>query len=443
MIEEMNESRTTIMLSNWNKRIVLGTCCIMFLSLYAPYVRVFTYAYQIAVLGFIFLVARKNIASAIIPLVVLTTTRDYIAVSVSESFSAYYGINGIILLGIMLIMCFVFLYKSHFKISNEKSSLMIMMFGMQMLLSSIFAVSKEEYGQFFIAICVMYMIMPYIIESDEDVLISRIAFAIAGFFMAVGILPYIVDYTALSEYATFINGNSLLVDRNYQSLFIMICVLQTIVLLIENGKSIKWFVKVGLIVTILADLFIVVAGASRSAIVTLVSAGLVYLLVNRKNATGSITFLLIAGIAIIVAFQLGVFDIVLERFQASDVSSGNGRLVIWKRFIDSYCDGNLITWLFGRGLVGRVYTNTVAHNVFISILFCFGIFGLTLYAGNIITTIANCIKTEHSNELIALIPTLIMCCTLEPYYRIEYAIYIPLVSSMATYYVKRRKIDEF
>ena len=144
-----------------------------------------------------------------------------------------------------------------------------------------------------------------------------------------------------------------------------------------------------------------------------------------------------------VAFQKGLFDVVLARFNASDVSSGNGRLVYWQRYIDSYCDGNIITWFFGRGLVGMVYANNVAHNVFVSILFCFGIVGIVLFVGNIITTIINCLKTKHTSELIVLIPLLVMCCTLEPYYRIECAIYIPGVSSTAVYYLKRRKKYEF
>lgn len=441
-MNEMNDNRNDIVISESNKRIIIATCLLMIFSMYAPYVRILTYIYQIAVLAFILFVAKKNVASAIFPLIILTTTRDYIAVSVSESFTAYYGINGIILIGIMLAISLMFLVKRHFTIPNIKSSLLLVVFGMQMLLSRVIAVCAEEYGQFFIGICMMYMIIPFIIDSYEDILMSRIAFCVAGLFMAIGVLPYIVNYSALSSYTAFINGNSLLVDRNYQSLFIMICVLQTLVLLIEGGCHFKWYIKVSFFIVIIVDLFIVIAGGSRSAILTLVAAGIVYLLVNRKNTNRFFTFLLLASIAVIVAFQMGLLDTILERFQATDVSSGNGRIIIWQKFIDSYYDGNIFTWIFGRGLVGRVYTNTVAHNVFISILFCFGIFGIVLYVGNIISTVVSCMKSNHSNELIVLVPMLIMCCTLEPYYRIEGALYISLISSIATFYMRRRQIDE-
>ena len=67
-----------------------------------------------------------------------------------------------------------------------------------------------------------------------------------------------------------------------------------------------------------------------------------------------------------------------------------------------------------------------------------GIVGGILYLGNIAATVCNCIKTHHANELIILIPILIMCCTLEPYYRIECAVYIPLVSSASVYYLRSR-----
>ena len=440
-MRKLAEGKSSIQLSNLNKKVIIITCLFMVISLYAPYIRAFTYIYQIAVLTFIFLVARKNIGSCIVPLVLLTVTRDYIAASISASFSSSYGINGRILVGIMLIIIFLFLYKRHYKIDSTKSSLMMLLFGLQMMLSQFFAVSLEEYGEFFCGICLMYMIFPYIIDSDEDIIISRLTFAIAGFFMAIGILPYILNYTDLSAYTTFINGNSLLVDRNYQSLFIMLCVLQTIVFLIENGNTLAWIIKIAVVVIIIADVAIVVAGGSRSAIITTIAAIIIYLIINKKNISKSLVFLLIVGLVGIIAFQMGLFDVVIERFHASDVSSGNGRFDIWERFIVSYCDGNIISWLFGRGLVGRVYTDNAAHNVYISILFCFGIVGIILYLGNIFITIHNCIKTKHANELIVLVPILIMCCTLEPYYRIECAIYIPLVSSTAVYYLRRKRYE--
>ena len=214
--------------------------------------------------------------------------------------------------------------------------------------------------------------------------------------MAIGILPYIINYADLSAYTTFINGNSLLVDRNYQSLFIILCVLQTIVFLIENGNTLAWIIKIAVVVIIIADVAIVVAGGSRSAIITTIAAIIIYLIINKKNISKSLLFLLIVGLVGIIAFQMGLFDVVIERFHASDVSSGNGRFDIWERFIVSYCDGNIISWLFGRGLVGRVYTDNAAHNVYISILFCFGIVGIILYLGNIFITIHNCIKTKHA-----------------------------------------------
>ena len=438
MMTMLSKYKGKMHLSRLNKRVIIITCLFMILSLYAPYVRSFTYIYQIAVLSFIFLIARKNIASCIVPLVALTATRDYIAASVSESFVPYYGINGRILIVMMIIIVALLLYKNNFRISSNISSLMMMLFGVQMLLSQFYAISLNEYGEFFSGICLMYIIIPYFIESDEDVIMSRIAFALAGVFMAIGILPYIVNYGDLSSYTTFINGNSLLVDRNYQSLFIMLCVLQIIVLLIETGKRLALILKVGLISTIIANLAIVVAGGSRSAIITMMSGIIIYLIINRKNISKFIFFLLIVSLLGIIAYQMGLFDVVIERFNANDVSSGNGRFDIWKLFIDSYFNGNIISWLFGRGLVGVFYTNSPAHNVYISILFCFGIVGGILYLGNIVATICNCIKTHHANELIILIPILIMCCTLEPYYRIECAVYIPLVSSASVYYLRRR-----
>ena len=92
-MRKLAEGKSSIQLSNLNKKVIIITCLFMVISLYAPYIRAFTYIYQIAVLTFIFLVARKNIGSCIVPLVLLTVTRDYIAASISESFSSYYPLS--------------------------------------------------------------------------------------------------------------------------------------------------------------------------------------------------------------------------------------------------------------------------------------------------------------------------------------------------------------
>lgn len=429
-------------ISKYNICCVLTACAIMLFSMYAPYIRTFSYLYQIIVAVIIAYVGRKTISTVPI-LLLLTTTRDYIAASTSETFSAYYGINGIVLSAIILLLAIMNLYKNHWKIPNVKMFLILDMFGVMMLLSRLYTSNTLEYGQFFIAICLIYITFPYIVNSEEDIFIIRISFALAGLFLALGILPYILQYESLTIYSTFIDENNLLVDRNYQSLFVILCVLQTLAFLLDYGKKIPFLLKVFSVFIMIADLVIVILGGSRSAVITIGLAVLIYLLMNRKNPKYFLSFLVLGLLVVISAYQIGLFDAIFERFKFSDVASGNGRLIIWSRYLDNFLNGNLFQIIFGQGLVGQTVNGIVAHNVFISILFCFGILGFALFIICIVDIVFKCIKIKMWNELMIFIPILIMCCTLEPYYRIEFAIYFALLSGSAEYYMRRIKYNEF
>ena len=76
-----------------------------------------------------------------------------------------------------------------------------------------------------------------------------------------------------------------------------------------------------------------------------------------------------------------------------------------------------------------------AHNLFVSILFSFGVLGETIFLLYYVCIIIKVLKLCKL-ELIIIIPILFMCCTLEPYYRIEFALYIACIPAML---VKKEK----
>ena len=75
--------------------------------------------------------------------------------------------------------------------------------------------------------------------------------------MAIGIIPYYISHSSIQELTALINENGLLVDRNYQSLFLMLCILNSVVLLIEYAQEINIFFKTGIVAIIVADIFII------------------------------------------------------------------------------------------------------------------------------------------------------------------------------------------
>lgn len=73
--------------------------------------------------------------------------------------------------------------------------------------------------------------------------------------MAIGVIPYYVGHSSLQELTVLINGNGLLVDRNYQSLFLMLCILSAAAFLRERGNNLKFLIKLGIVAIIAADIF--------------------------------------------------------------------------------------------------------------------------------------------------------------------------------------------
>ena len=415
------------------RKCLLAIVGLMFFSMYFPYNHSVAIVYQIVAL-FVGIWLCKDNSWGFAFILVLNVAREYIAISTMDSFNAYYSLNRNIILLYIILQIGIKLYQKKWKIQFYIAYIPLVFLGIQMLMSQLWATNLEEYNTYFPVVCCIYICGILLMDKGKTIELIKISFLLSGFFMAIGVIPYYVSHSSLQELTVLINGNGLLVDRNYQSLFLMLCILNSVALMQTYKKRCGFLVKLAIIAIIAADIFIIIIGASRSAILGLAIAAVIYILVNVKSIGENIKLIGIVLILIAFAYNMGLLDSVLNRFMENDVSSGNGRLDLWVEYLLYYEKGNIGQKIFGRGLIGKSIVGAPAHNLFVSMLFSFGICGelaFLLYCGFILSNaLKNC-----KEELVIMIPLLFMCCTLEPYYRIEFALYIACMLAV----VKPRK----
>ncbi len=414
---------------------------LMTFSIYAPYNRLFAYVFQIIV--FLTIIFMRKRITAVTSVLLFGPTREYIEMSILEQFHSYYGVNGnilsILLLGIMFFDC----RENENKLYINRKNISIVLLGILMILSRVWAPYQHEYTTGFSVAVMIYIWFSGFNLNNEDVLVGKLSFVMAGFFSALKIVPYILSYKDLVEYGIVIDGNKLLVDRNYQACFLMICILMSISSLYSYYKKVNFIWKLACIFTIIGDLYIVFAGQSRSAVLCLIIAFFMYAIFNFSKIKKMIVPIVVFIIGYKALINSGIINNLLVRFLAEDISTGNGRSIIWDRYIQGFQEGNIFQILFGHGLVGDTTIGVAAHNIFVSILYSLGICGIVLLIVYILMIIHNYIKTKSKMELMLLIPMLVMCCTIEPYYRIEFSIFIVFMGNLSIKYLKEEKLGEY
>ena len=405
-------------------------------SLYFSHTSMLSIIYQVAAVGFSVIFCSKNLLF-FIPLLLLSTTRSYIEVSTNLIFSNYFTLNGTMVTLILLGVWFYMFWKQNMKTTIYVHALPIIFLGFHMLISQFWANSLLEYKGAFFFVCVAYIVLPNMVNSEEGVFNAKFAYVISGLFLGIGIVPYVLSFGSVFEFSLMADNNHFLVDRNYLSLFLLICMLQSIIFLGSYWRNINIVYKLVCFSQIIIDLFLILSFASRSAFIALVIALGIYVLINFTKGRNLLFFSVLAFIVFLVLIELGMLDFVWERFTLSNISSGNGRFDIWEMYITAFENGNIFQILFGRGLVGQVDIGLIAHNMFISILYCFGILGLCCVVIALCTCVSIFIRYDKKNELIVLIPILFMSLTIEPYYQVEFAIYLALTLGTALYYSRK------
>ena len=387
-----NNIETTKLLERIDTKVFFMIVGLMLFSMYFPYNHNIAIVYQVMALILGVWCCKKN-SCGIAFVLILNVTREYIAISTMDSFSAYYSLNSSVMIIYILLLVGIKLYQKKGIIKFDMAQMLLVALGIQMFMSEFGVMNSDEYNTYFPVVCCIYILGTLMVEEKSSNFTVKIAFLLSGLFMAIGIIPYYISHSSIQELTALINENGLLVA-----------------------------IKV-------ADIFIIVVGASRSAILGLIMAIILYIVLNVKSISRNIIFLGAICILFIFAYNTVLLEPILKRFAQGDVSSGNGRFTLWTQYLVNFKQGNLVQVFFGRGLIGKSIVGAPAHNLFVSILFSFGVLGETIFLLYCVCIIIKVLKLCKL-ELIIIIPILFMCCTLEPYYRIEFALYIACIPAM-------------
>ena len=210
-------------------------------------------------------------------------------------------------------------------------------------------------------------------------------------------------------------------DANYFSSTLGMFVISSLTVLMSDIK--KNLIEIILyVLTIWANLYVMVSCASRGAILALgVGVGFL-ILFSKVKLKYKIFILIFLAASIIFLFNNGYFELLEYRIQNDD-GSGSGRLDIWKNKLTLfYQEDNILYYLFGMGFYKGTHLGEILgryfcfHNDYISYLVCYGIVGLILFFIFLFSPLWRVSKHSHYRPaVIGSIMYLAVCCiTLNP-----------------------------
>lgn len=159
--------------------------------------------------------------------------------------------------------------------------------------------------------------------------------------------------------------------------------------------------------TLATSFLCLILSINRMALVSLLACGLVYFLVSghfgRKLLL--VASILIIAIVPLLLFPDEIFSVLSRSGSAEEITSGTGRTRIWAVVLELVPQA----WLFGQGYASAQHILPIhpdlfraaahAHNLFLEVLFCSGLVGLSLLVWCILTTIVLAARIGAAREL--------------------------------------------
>lgn len=174
-------------------------------------------------------------------------------------------------------------------------------------------------------------------------------------------------------------------DSNYYSINLILVLLSLSILYLENKVS-HFFYWISFSILSLFG----IATLSRSFILTYLIILLISYLssLKYKNKFICYTFFVIV-ISIYFGLNSSLFDqyfnVIINRFDSNDIYYlTSGRVDIWNVYLDNILNSGNKKLLFGNGVGADMLNSIGAHNLYIEIIYYFGLIGGMLYILNII-----------------------------------------------------------
>lgn len=294
-------------------------------------------------------------------------------------------------------------------IQNLKNKWIPIAFAVFMAISIFWANGHDYYSWDFALMCMIYIVVPLFINDKYDLSLICMSFCFSGIIYAIRILPSVFSLGSVYELGGVIN-------RNYASLFLVMTVICSFLVIISNTKGEKWL-RFLCWINILTASFLIISFASRSGFIILAILLCYFVLLNisKIHIRQIVVFsaLLIVGVFIIHRYSFATF--LIQRFNQQDIYSGNNRVDIQMGFLKMFSNSTIFRALFGNGFENARVDELLPHNSFIDVLISFGIIGLILFIIYMIKPIFALAKTKYSYLLIAIFVIFVHSFSIEPF----------------------------
>lgn len=340
----------------------------------------------------------------------------------------------------MLLLGLAALYAliHHRRLSIGRRSGICMGFGAYMLITNLWAWNTTYYSDTFYLLVGIYVVLPILLNTQEDVRFVWESFILAGFLLAVNMLDYTLTVGLIQD-----TGSSL--DSNYLSLVTMIVLTMSIAYLYQFWRDISKWVRIFVSISAIMSVFLLISYASRTAFLVLLAYLFLialYLMKNNKKALIVLTFLGVVTIWLI--YVQGVFDYLARTFFEENFETGNGRTLLWAQYWQEYLRESALLKIFGRGFhvfrANFLRFRLFAHNSYLSILIDFGLIGEILFVSNAFLGMRSMWKIGYHFLSISLLVICVFHFALDGYQDAVCAEYTAFCAGCASYAASRKYV---
>lgn len=347
---------------------IAGIIGVYFLFRMIPYSSSLSYLLQISIAASsIILYLQKPIMTFPV-ILILNVLPNQIFYATNSEFANHYQLNStmvLIMLGIMFAYKLFVCKKGKLVVGMNSTYLFPMVF--LMAISVVGAVQPAYYSLDFYMLLLIYIAIPFFMESENDVNIVWLSFCLCGTLFSFALFSNLNTFGNIYEMAV-------MADRNYLAMFGVISLMFLINFVSAKHKSKYRVLSIGAIVVSAIIAWLIFSFASRTAFILMILFIALQLMTtfgNNKKAA----FIITVGTAILIwlVYNSEVASFLFARFQMASATTGNGRYTIAAEFLSGFWDSNILRKLMGYGLNGYLVTGHVAHNVYLGVLLDFGV----------------------------------------------------------------------
>lgn len=331
----------------------------------------------------------------------------------------YFPNKPIFILSICIIMLGIYKKKERrILLQHIKSSKFLIFFILYTLLINLFNLNTNINGV--ISLLFILVFSSYFINYStvkNFLAIFPLACITSSLYFLSNMSTALIETSSGAERAFFNDPNMTALNIGFGIIISFVYIIQEFSLF--NNKKLFIIHSVNIILSFVCIMTI----ASRGAFIALSLSLILLYLTSKINRSNKFFIFLVGILVLFIAYKLGIFNTIIARLTEDDVTSGNGRVDIWKVGFSRFLQLDILTILLGGGdfyalevckkaILG--YSGLLSpHNQFLWYIFDYGFIGGLLFIIYLMSLLYNSIKANN-RIYILLIYSMIGFMTLPP-----------------------------